>query len=584
MKKNLLIAAIAITALASCSSNDFVGDESPQTSSGNVGAINFNMKTAAITRGSSQDANYLHGQFIVWGEKNEVQNAAGTAPANGNLVFQNYMVKYSENTANKTTSNTNDWEYVGITATSEEKAHISPYSETSAQTIKYWDDNADSYTFTAVSALPSDITAGRVRITKTTTGSDVYGKGYTVSLDKDNNNTYPSLPDLYFADRINIAKGNGYNHNAVQFSFRIALSQIRAGIYETIPGYRISAIKFYVKNNNEDVEAKDNQNNSAFGAVCENSTANDFEGTISVTYNNSGTDINKPIITATPSQDVKKSNLILGTNLSTISTNNLLSETASQPSWDYESANNIEVYTAVLPQTTNNPLKLKCDYTLYNPITQETIEITGKTAEIPAQYLQWKANYRYSYLFKITDNDLNPITFDAVVVTNDIGNAEYITTVTEPSITTFGVTSTGAYSIGKNEYEAGTDIYATIMSGNTVVTPVLSGNDENTKIYEATSTNETTYPITEASVAESIAHPTGNQITATDITTDGQTNFTTAPTVVPSVPAEDGITTKAINAVKLTGVKAGTYAIEYTYTVSNETKKAYKVIKVVAAQ
>ena len=45
-----------------------------------------------------------------------------------------------------------------------------------------------------------------------------------------------------------------------------------------------------------------------------------------------------------------------------------------------------------------------------------------------------------------------------------------------------------------------------------------------------------------------------------------------------TVPAEDG-TTKTINALKLTGVKAGTYAIEYES--SEPTTKVYKVIRVV---
>lgn len=566
MKKKLFYVALAITALASCSSNDFVGDESPQGSIGTNGAITFQYNVQNATRGTSGDATKLNNQFIVWGEKNE---SGGSAITSGNLVFKNYLVKWTDNTAYTTTSNTKDWEYVGISATSDENTNITPNSGTDAQTIKYWDNNAASYTFTAVSAKPADISAGRVKIAKIQSGTDVYSKGYTLTLAKDNQQTpvYPSLTDLYFADRINIAKGEGYNHNAVQFNFRNSLSHIRAGIYETIPGYSISSIKFYVNTSGDTPtqteEAKVGEN-AAFGAVCDNTTTDNFEGTITVTYYSTGTDVNKPILAVTPDNGVQKSNLILGTNLSTISTSSLLSETSNQPSWDQAAG----AYTPVLPQTTSNALKLKCDYTLYNNVTGETIDITEKTAEIPAQYLQWKANYKYSYIFKITDNELSPITFDAVVVTDEIGNAEYITTVSEPSITTFGVKDS-KYVTGKNEYETGTDIYATFVKDGTVLTPSLteSSKANYVQIYNVTTTDATNFPITEGSVAESIANPTSNKITATNITSDATTHFTVAPTIVSTVPGEDG-NNKSVNALKLEGAKTpGKYAVEIvTYT------------------
>ena len=594
MKKNyFILAVIASVALASCSNDEYFGDPGGLTGEK---AISFNYQFQNATRGSETDAQKLNNQFIVWGEKNETQTGAGTAPAEGNLVFPNYIVNYGASTANTTTSNTDGWEYVGFkfddTNTGDYSDNVKPNTKPEqgdipAQTIKYWDNAATSYTFTAVSAKPADISAGRVKITKSQTGTDVYGKGYTITLAKDNNNSYPSLADLYFADRINIAKGEGYSHNAVQFNFRNSLSQIRAGVYETVPGYNVSSIKFYVNTSGDSptqTEEAKVSTTSAFGAVCDNSTTNDFEGTITVTYYSTGTDVNKPILTVSPNSGIKKSNLILGTNLSSINTSSLLSETSNQPSWDKANGD----YTAVLPQTTGNPLKLKCDYTLYNPTTKETINITGKTAEIPAQYLQWKANFKYSYIFKITDNDLSPITFDAVVVTNEMGNAEYITTVTEPSITTFGVIVNSsdeflAYQTDKNEYQIPTaasgnklDIYATFMQGATVLTPQLvSSNKANfVKVYfvdykaNTSETDKTAHPITEGSVAESIASTANDKlIVATAIQTTGNIYFANdagdVPQPVSSVPAEDGVGTKTIDAVKLPGViKDGKYAVE----------------------
>ena len=108
---------------------------------------------------------------------------------------------------------------------------------------------------------------------------------------------------------------------------------------------------------------------------------------------------------------------------------------------------------------------MKLSYTLTAPVTGETIVINDKTAVIPSQYLQWKSGYAYTYLFKITDDDLYPITFDAVEIAGEDGAAEYITIVNEPSITTFGVKDS-KYTAEKNEYENGTDIYATFVKGD----------------------------------------------------------------------------------------------------------------------
>lgn len=579
MKKKLFYVALAITALASCSSNDFVGDESPQGSIGTNGAIGFNTSTSAITRGSSTDAGTLSNQFIVWGEKNEDQSAAGAAPTDGNLVFKNYLVKYTENTANQTTSNTNNWEYVGISATSNENTNISPNSGTGAQTIKYWDNAADSYTFTAISARPEDIEEGRVRISKIQNGANVYGNGYTVTLAKDNNNNYPSLANLYFADRINIEKGNGYSHHAVEFSFRNVLSHVRVGMYETIPGYEISEIKFYQADGTTEYNNGAQTPVSAFGAVCPNVNATNFAGTVNVTYYDAANAAiqNQPKIEVTPdaNANLSNTNLVLGTNFSTLTVGDptaatpiakkVLSTSATTPTYDTDGG----AFTSVLPQVNNTtPLQLKVNYKLYNTVTKEIIQITGKTAEIPGQYLQWKANYKYTYLFKITDDNLYPITFDAVVVESENGEAEYITTVSAPSITTFGVKS-NVYSKEKAEYETGTDIYATFVKGTAVQTPSLTeGSKANyVQIYQVTTSDATNFPITEASVAERLAEtPAGSaMITCTNVTTSSNGTYFTneqSPSVVSSVPSEDG-GTKTIAAVILPGAKTNTYAIEY---------------------
>lgn len=107
-------------------------------------------------------------------------------------------------------------------------------------------------------------------------------------------------------------------------------------------------------------------------------------------------------------------------------------------------------YFTVLPTqaTKASPILIKCDYTLTDFNTGETIKVTGATAAIPEAYSKWEANTRYTYLFKISDktngttgdpekNDpagLYPITFNAAVTESKQGT---ITTFTTPSITTY---------------------------------------------------------------------------------------------------------------------------------------------------
>ena len=544
MNKKLFFATLAITALASCSSNDFVGDESPQGSIGTNGAIGFNTSTSAITRTIQEDgaaATALGNKFIVWGEKNE---SGGTAATEGNTVFQNYTVEYTASTAYTTLSNTNDWEYVGKTSYGTKLTPNAPAS----QTIKYWDNGASSYTFTALSALDADITNDKVVITKNTAGTtDEYEKGYTIAVKEG-----ASVGNIFFADRINDTPANLRN-SAVKFSFRNLQAKLRFGIYETVPGYTVKIKQ--VKYNN----AYSTANFGVDGKFIKPGDNTSF----TVTYGNGTTGpLNKALVAVT----ADSYDTYLASTSTTIMSATSIGTTSNTATLDD--------YVSILPYTSNTTdLSFTIDYTLKSEDTNEIIEITGKTVKVPAAYCQWKSNYAYTYLFKITDSDLTPITFDACYVEDENGNQETITTVTEPSITTFGIKG-GKYVTGKNEYEVGSDIYATFMEGSAVLTPQLTSNNKANfvKVYAVTYKDGTTddektaHPITELSVANAIEHP-GGLITATHINTQDNAYFAAEPAAVTSVPGEDG-NNKTVNALKLQGAKAaGKYAVEIvTYT------------------
>lgn len=561
MKKILFFAAVMGVAFTSCMNEEFIGDNSPTTSQETPGAISFEFDVPQATRaGGAEAAAALSNKFIVYGEKDETSKSKY---GDGKLVFPNYTVAYTANTAYTTTSNTKNWEYVGITPISQSNVKMYDGSATTtvtadAQTIKYWDYSAASYTFTAISALPGDISDGKVVVQKNTTGSDnFYQKGYTLTI-----GSGASLDKLYLADRVNIEQSAGADRTAtnayggnVTLNFRNILSQVRVGIYETIPGYDVSAISFKVTG---DAAAVNSSSAPAFGAICPNIAATNYTGTLTVTYGDGATDIeNRPIILAgTPASPTAASaDLILGTNINGISTSTLLNKTAASPRWDTdENSDGVGEYTPVIPLTHSTNLKLKCSYTLYNSVTGETINITDATAEIPFKYLQWKPNYKYTYIFKISDNTngktnpslgpagLYPITFDATETVAEDGQAEYITTISEPSITTFGVKA-GKYTYDKEQYEAGSDIYVTFMDGSSVVDEISLATNVN--VYLASTTDATTYPITEASVAESLAEisvqPTARKIQTELKNADGSISFSATPAQATEVPGEDGI-------------------------------------------
>lgn len=583
MKKYLFLAAAALT-LASCANDDYLGNK--EDINGEY-AIGFNSKTGAITRaalGHTESAAALNNQFIVYGTKHTTAAEDKTA-SNDQAVFQNYVVAYTASTANQSVTNTEDWEYVGK-GVSGYLSNVTPaLTDASLQDVKYWDyAAANGYTFYAFSALPADLTSGAVKVTKITTDDTaegtVYTKGYNVTL-----TAAAHLDDLYFADRMPIGAGTGsdrYAHNQyggqVNFTFRNAGSKVRVAMYEMIPGYTVTIDKFYYADAADPAfSAMTTAGTDKFYANVPN-VASGTAGTLKVTYydNTVAATENHPKVSFT---GTAANYIALGTNLkatTVLSTNN------TTPTYDQSAGE----YTSVFPQEANTQnMKVKLDYTLTSTDgSGETIKVTGATAEVPAKYLQWKANFAYTYVFKINDNTngqigthvgLYPITFDGVIEqAADNATADYITTVSEPSITTFAV-SGGKYVKAGDDYTAGVDVYATFMEGSVVKAGTLnSGSAQGVHVYKMTDTN-----VTEAQAAEWIA----NNITAkyTDVCTDGTTNFTAAPAIVATVPGEDG-STVTISALKLTGVKAGTYAIEYkaSSTWTGTYDKVYKIVKV----
>ena len=584
MKKYLFYAASAL-AVVGCSNDDYLGNNDGNVQNGNT-AILFDGAAGKITRANvgattAYDLTTLQQNgFWVYGTKKN--------GSEDQVVYKNYLLKYIDGQhLNYTLSQSKGWEYVGVDNSTYADA-VKPHL-TEAQTIKYWDYSANSYTFLAATAKPEDLTGGKVIIKK-----DENAEKYTVTL-KDG----ADLSQLYFADKLTINKGTGTDRNAenqyggiVKFNFRNALAKVRVAFYETIPGYSVKVNKFYYTNGTETA------NETNFAADVKNTLLElSAEGTQYSIDFTSG----QPILKTTTGNSVtEKDYITLGGNIQT----SPLGTDATNATYDYAD----KAYTWALAQPENtSDLKLKVNYTLTSDDNSgEKIEVKGATATIPADYLKWKNNYAYTYIFKISDktnggtggNDdpkgLYPITFDAAVVETGDGIQQTITTFSKPSITTYGKSAVA------DEYKSGTNIYVSVAKEDGTS---IDLTNENAKLYKVTDINN--YDVTEATVANCIEngsqHTEGEgsdidtwkvQETVGGITKEMSVTSCNAPTVEyhTSIPADDVVGGDAISGkfamfAAPTVTQTTYFVFEYTETTGEGedlvTKNYYKVIKVV---
>ena len=521
MMKKLFYAAIALVLFAGCADNDYVGDKSLLDDTGGSGAIAFSSNTPAITRGSGADAAASLGyKFNVYGVKSVSSTysnvfATNEYSAEASYDAAPYWVWYTTSTANSTTSNTANWDYVGAAGTHGTTDHQATL--TADQTIKYWDYSADKYEFVAYSA-----TVGTPTISK-------YQKdGFTV------NATAAQLAGLYIADKKTVLPAN--YRETVQFTFRAAGTKVRLGIYETIPGYVVKNVSFRPNASEFDSTTAYAKLSGSF-----NGTSSTASGTYSVTYN-ATTGIAEFDNTAASADNY----FDFGT-FASASTD--VGTTSTTPMWASGNAD----YQGVLPNTDNvGNMILYVDYDLYNSVSGETIHVKGAKAVVPQAYMTWKPNYAYTYLFKISDNTngttgtegtspegLFPITFDAVTVaTTDGAEVGTITTLSTPAITTYQAGSVSA--AGVTYANANGAIYITVNTDGTLATLTAA----NTKLYTVDDGT------TEADLM--LTTKTKTAVTGAD-----------ALSILAAAEESQGISFAANTTAKFTPTAGTTYAVEY---------------------
>lgn len=580
------IAAASALALASCSSDDFLGEIQGNEQNGATSAINFGGDTGKITRDpltGKTAADLLDNNFVVVGFKGSKEDAAN----NETYAFDHYNVNFGNGTANSTESNRAGWEYVNQKM--EVKGIDASLAQSGAtqQTIKYWDHSCKSYDFIAFSMGKGS--ASKYATPTAVNKADLKNAAYTLTGDVN------TLSECYISDMKTVEEKD-YG-KTVSMSFRHPASKVRMALFETVPGYVISDVKFYDATN----------------------TTPTTDGTLIGTFNNSGTltvyfpttgivnkdnkDYNKAHVkftastaageTATLSSKgfgaVKYGNQDEGTILEG---NKYLSQNAAKPSYCGDG------YQNVLPsEGAASAITLRIDYKLTSVDgSKETINVKGATATVPAEYTEWKSGFAYTYIFKISQDTngstggsstgLTAISFNAVVVDDEAnGFQETITTVSDNSITTYGYKD-NKVTTGGNEYADGSDIYATVYvpaAGETA-----AKTDAPQKLYTVTLEADATQTINEASVANALVNGTNNATDKTWTVKDENgkkmvvTETTGVATIVTEVPAGLDYTPLKVKALKWTGVVTAPatetyYAVEYV----NGTKKSYKIVKVV---
>ncbi len=412
MKKYLFFAAAALT-LAGCASDDYIGEGLPGGESAKRNAIVFsgykpNMQRAQET--GTTAATTLGENFSVLGTKTV------------NNVVSNVFAHTSYFGADGSTKNTigdgqlydvwftsaDAWEYIGSgTPALKTSGAITLPGE---QTIKYWDHAASAYNFIAY-ANKGGIASDKI--------TDVTTAGFKVTA------SAAQLAQLFVADKKEVLPTN--YRQPVTFTFRSSAAKVRLGIYEEIPGYKVTSITF-----RSAATPAVNFQNSSTNAILDGGFigATTGEQAAVVGFDGDG----KAQITFEGEAGKAK---FFDFGAFTVDANNPMGVTSGAATFTAE--------TFAIPNVSNlADMTLYVDYTLTSEKdnTAETIIVHGAKAIVPAASVTWKPNHAYTYLFKITDETngstggdgtspagLYPITFDAVVETESAAETTVTTEV-----------------------------------------------------------------------------------------------------------------------------------------------------------
>ncbi len=272
--------------------------------------------------------------FKIYGYKNTSYDAATQSYNDLQTVFSGYNVSWTQNTANTTTSNKYDWEYVAGT-----------------QTIKYWDFSALAYRYMSYAPATASVT-----VTKT---ADKIEFAMPVDVTSEASvNAVPYYSNLWFSNN-NYPQHIAYG-SAVVLSFIKPYCRVRLMFIDNQGNAITTSSVQYRKTTQGSIHFKPSDN-SAIGN----------KGTVTISYPLAGKDI-------------------------TESVSAVAAESVASLTEPYEEATAFSAtakkYYNLLPNTNQGTFTLSLTY-----------NGEQRTAVVPAQFMQWKTGYEYTYVFKLTD-------------------------------------------------------------------------------------------------------------------------------------------------------------------------------------
>lgn len=346
--------------------------------------ITFSCSEDGVTRAEVSLSEFIS-DFKVYGINGDISGSGNAATfTKKNTVFPDYQVWHTENLANTTSTNTANWEYVGI---------VEGASGSEEQTIKYWDEKRDGHYFWAIGDFSK---SGGYDYTESTLPDP-----HVIEVE---NITQVDVQDdskcLYFTKPKYVPKSK-YGQ-PVTLTFLRYCSRVRIGFYEDITQsggdkrYKVVGVDFYRVNDDGTFNTNElpTTNVSLRGNFVN-------EGKVRLTYTNAsfkgGDNIDNVTTETVPVENGTSKYMDFGVLNIAGTQSGALPTSSSEALF---TTNNGSQYTKVLPYNNTEGLTLQCDILVRN---QNESQFTQQNvlASIPAHYTNWQPNQSYTYIFKI---------------------------------------------------------------------------------------------------------------------------------------------------------------------------------------
>lgn len=350
MHKHIFIISALAIYLLSCSTpeqDDLLIPE-PQQGSISFGGNSGSWQDAPTSRAGETGLETIAKSFRVWGYKNTGGNKTDgfTEPQK---VMDGYIVNWNQPAA----GSTGNWEYSGIK---------NPNLNNATQTVKYWDYSATCYRYFAFSPEGANVTTTLLQEGGNSTNQTDKASKVSFQIpfeynEKATSSTTPYISDLWLSDNQNFGDEKKYGA-CVKLTFAPIVTKVRIKFkYPENIKVAITGISFQPQT----------------GKV---PTA----GNILINYPITGTGT-APAYSWTTTQTG-----IINLSIPYEEDTDPNHQTTERKKWYF------------VPPSGNTTNTGQGDYTM-------TATIDGKTstAIIPAEYMQWKAGYQYTYIFKITE-------------------------------------------------------------------------------------------------------------------------------------------------------------------------------------